>query len=121
SAQIGERELERLPDKTADFQLPIGKSFGGKRPVVVVVDVGRAVRLEVFRDLGLAIFAGERRGRNERSLAAIGQSLGAIENALDPRLLGKLAVAAGEQAGARCGKPMCKEAAPVDLRLRAHD
>ena len=41
---------------SADLQLPIGKSVGGKRPVAVIVDLGRAVRLEVLRDLGLAIF-----------------------------------------------------------------
>ena len=100
-AKLSQRQLERLSHETADLELPIGKSVRGKRPVAVIVDLGRAVRLEVLRDLGLAIFAGERRWRDERSLARIGQRLGLVENALDPRLLGKLAVAAAERAQRR--------------------
>jgi hypothetical protein len=120
-AQLGERELERRLDETADLELPIGKSVRRQRPVGVVVDARRPVRLEVPRDVGLAIFAGERICRNERALARVGQGLGLIENALDPRLLGQLAVAATGERRSGDGEAAREESAPVEFRLRAHD
>src|SRR6476620_10443032 len=91
-AKLSQRKFERLSHETADLELPVGKSVRGKRPVAVIVNLGRAVRLEVLRDLGLAIFAGKRLGRDERPLARVGERLRLVENALDPRLLGKLDV-----------------------------
>ena len=88
-AQSALRRWLPLEPQAQDLQLPVGKSIGGKRPVGVIVNLGRAVRLEVLRDLGLAIFAGKRLGRDERPLARIGERLRLVENALDPRLLGK--------------------------------
>ena len=114
-AKLSQRQLERLSHETPDLELPIGKSVRGKRPVAVIVDLGRAVRLEVLRDLGLAIFAGKRLGRDERPLARIGERLRLVEDALDPRLLGKLAVAAAGERSAGDGKSAREEAAPVEL------
>jgi len=111
---------ERLSYETADLQLPVGKSVRGKCPVALIVDLGRAVRLEVLRNLGLAIFAGERRWRDERPLARIGKRLRLVENALDPRLLGKLAVATAGERRAGDSETAREEAAPVELWLHAH-
>ena len=118
-AEIGKRQFKLLFDQAPDHELPVGESIRHVGLVVCVVRIGRAVGLEVARDLSLAIFACQRLRREDRALGDAGQRLGRIENAPDPRLVRKI-VAAAEQHGARRGKPARKEAAPVETPLLAH-
>src|SRR6476660_10465178 len=119
-AQLRQRKFERLCHQTINLEFPIGKSIGGKRPVVVIVYVGRAVRLEVLRDVGLAIFAGKRSWRQKRSLGDARQRFGRIEDASQPGLIGQLAVTTSKQGSAGDGESTRKETAPVELGPSAH-
>ena len=43
-AELSQRQLERLSHETADLELPVGKSVRGKRPVVVIINLGSSGR-----------------------------------------------------------------------------
>ncbi len=58
--QIAEREFRGVPHEAVHLQPPIGKAVRRQFLVVVVIRIGRAVALEVGREIGLGVFGGQR-------------------------------------------------------------
>ena len=119
-SELVERELERLLHQAANGELPVGEAILRIREVVGVLRIGRAVRLELGREIGLGIFARQRLRAEQRALCDAGELFRRIEHALDPRLMGEV-IAAAEQRRARGGEPAREEPTPVERSLPAHD
>src|SRR5262249_36462191 len=74
-----------------------GKVTPGKKLIVFIRRVSRTVRLEIWRDVGVAELARKPVGAEEHPLCTIRVALGCIENAASRRTFGD-AIASGGQA-----------------------